>query len=611
MELKEKIAQMIMLDLTFWNDENGRKNGVESLNEEVRNAIKKYKFGGVVLFGACLGNTKKAFKYICDMQEAAISKDATNQISLLMAVDQEGGKMVRIKKGVSMPGNLALGAIKDRKVTKEVASCLSQEIASLGFNVNFAPVVDVNNNPNNPVIGTRSFSSDAKKVSKYAKAYIEGVHSQNIGCCLKHFPGHGDTFVDSHTGLPTIDKTYEELEELELIPYKDNLKDAEMVMTAHILYPKIEDEKQVISSESEYVTPPATLSKTIIGILRNQLEYQGVVITDALTMRAIKDHFSTKEAAKLAINAGVDMLLMPLRIVCEDDIKKLGAYIDGIYEMVLTGEIPESRINESFERIINLKRKLGLVPQDEKDKDFFKELKKKICYSEKRLKEMEKTVGSKEHKKLETTVTNQSITLVKNNGALPLNYKSEDERVVFFASDSSELTEINNAIISLAKKYGDDFKATCQVISNKNTELNAMKVFIGFATKIVVTYNCSSQEELDPASEKGRWGDFIDSLISEAHKNGKEVIVVSSWLPYNVARFKKASAIVCCYGDKNNKANFDGKNQFASPNLSCAIRKLFSSKEYTGKLPMTVFELDKDYKYTTVELYPIGYGLKR
>ncbi|QPF76411.1 beta-N-acetylhexosaminidase [Roseateles sp. DAIF2] len=216
----------------------------------------------------------------------------------LIGLDQEGGSVVRATFLPQPPSAMALGAAGDTALAEAVGAAVARGLRSIGINWNFAPVTDINNNPANPVIAERSFSESAEAVTRFAGAWMRGSLAEGVACCIKHFPGHGDTHVDSHLALPTVDKSRAELDALELIPFRALRDAAPSVMTAHIVYPQI---------DPEY---PATLSKKVLGgILREELGYRGVVITDALMMKAIAERYGYARAAVLAIDAGADMIL--------------------------------------------------------------------------------------------------------------------------------------------------------------------------------------------------------------------------------------------------------------------------------------------------------------
>jgi beta-N-acetylhexosaminidase len=216
----------------------------------------------------------------------------------LIAIDQEGGSVVRATCLPQAPAAMALGACGDASLAEEVGEAVGRGLRALGFNWNFAPVLDVNNNPANPVIAERSFSGDPAEVARLAGAWMRGALRAGVACCVKHFPGHGDTHIDSHFALPVVDKPAAALQALELLPFERLLPAAPAVMTAHIVYPQLDAEH------------PATLSRKVLGgLLRERLRYDGVVITDSLVMRAIHERYGHDRAAVLALRAGADMAM--------------------------------------------------------------------------------------------------------------------------------------------------------------------------------------------------------------------------------------------------------------------------------------------------------------
>ncbi len=240
-----------------------------------------------------------------------------------------------------MPSNGEIGQVKNLSFSFEIGRVLGKLVKAYGFNVNFAPVLDVNSNPNNPVIGNRSFGSEPNIVAELGIQTMKGLEAEKIIPTIKHFPGHGDTESDSHLELPTVNKTLEELEYLELVPFKRAIEaGADMVMVAHLLLPHLDAEN------------PSSLSeKMIAGLLCNQLGFDGVVITDDLTMKAITNHYGIGQAALLSVKAGSDIVMVAHNY---DDLVEV---FSTLKQAVLHGEISEARINESVERILKLKEK--------------------------------------------------------------------------------------------------------------------------------------------------------------------------------------------------------------------------------------------------------------
>jgi beta-N-acetylhexosaminidase len=262
-----------------------------SLDAETAAFLRGQKIRSVCLFRKNIGT---------EVEVKALMRDLIDVLGpeALIGIDQEGGAVVRVTFLPQPPSAMALGASGDADRAEAVGAAVARGLKSLGINWNFAPVLDVNNNPANPVIGERSFSNDPVEVSRLAAAWMRGSLREGVACCVKHFPGHGDTHVDSHHALPTVDKTRAELNALELAPFKALASQAPAMMTAHIVYPQIDPDR------------PATLSPQLIGgILRQDWGYDGVVITDALMMKAVAERFGYARSAVMAIEAGADMVL--------------------------------------------------------------------------------------------------------------------------------------------------------------------------------------------------------------------------------------------------------------------------------------------------------------
>ena len=263
----------------------------KSLDAETAAFLREQNIRSVCLFRKNLGTEDEVRALVRDLIEV-LGPQA------LIGVDQEGGAVVRATFLPQPPSAMALGASGDAARAEAVGAAVARGLKSLGINWNFAPVLDVNNNPANPVIGERSFSNDPVEVSRLAAAWMRGSLAEGVACCVKHFPGHGDTHVDSHHALPTVDKSRAELNALELVPFKALASQAPAMMTAHIVYPQIDPDR------------PATLSPQLIGgILRQDWGYDGVVITDALMMKAEAERFGYAKSAVMAIEAGADMVL--------------------------------------------------------------------------------------------------------------------------------------------------------------------------------------------------------------------------------------------------------------------------------------------------------------
>lgn len=325
MTLEEKIGQMIF-------------GGVEDtvFNDTTRSLIVDYKVGGIILFKKDLDNTEQSVELLNKIK----IENKNNKVPVFLGVDQEGGRVERLPDEViSLPTNKVIGEQNNKEFSYNIGKVLGEQLNTYGFNLNFAPVLDVNSNPNNPVIGDRSFSNDPDVVSSLGIKTMEGMQAENIVTAVKHFPGHGDTSVDSHLELPTVEKSLAEITEMELIPFKRAIEaGVDIVMSSHILLPQI---------DSEY---PASMSEKIINdLLREQLGYDGVVVSDDMTMQAITDNFDIGKASVDAINAGTDL------VIVAHGHETIIHVIESLKGAVLDGRLTEERINESVRRIVQLK----------------------------------------------------------------------------------------------------------------------------------------------------------------------------------------------------------------------------------------------------------------
>jgi beta-N-acetylhexosaminidase len=291
-----------------------------ALDAATADFLRQHQVRAICLFRKNLGTEDEVRQLTADLR-AVMGPHA------LIAIDQEGGSVARVTTLPQAPAAMSLGASNDAALASQVGAAVSRGLRSLGINWNFAPVLDINNNPANPVIGERSFGEDAERVTRLAGAWMRGAMQEGVACCVKHFPGHGDTHVDSHHALPTVDKSLAELEALELKPFRALAGEAPAMMTAHIVYPQIDPEH------------PATLSHAMLtGVLRQAMGYEGVVITDALMMKAVYERYGHAKAAVLTLQAGADMVL------AQGAREEQLAALQAIAAALASGELPSQRV---------------------------------------------------------------------------------------------------------------------------------------------------------------------------------------------------------------------------------------------------------------------------
>ena len=353
MSLEEKVGQLFIIrpeslstELTPQQAHDTTEYGVTEWTEDMALQLEKYPAGGVAIFGKNISSPEQLKNFVAAMQQAS-------SLPLFMGVDEEGGSVSRLanspafrtEEGYVLPqfkSMAEIGASGDTGAARTVGFTIGCYLAEYGFNLDFAPVADTNTNPDNVVIGDRAFSSDPELVSQMVAAELDGLHSAEVLGCIKHFPGHGDTVGDTHDGYVSIQKTWDELLSAELIPFINNLDNTDMVMVAHISLPNVTGDGL-----------PASLSGELIsGKLRGELGYDGVVITDSLAMGAIAQEYTSADCAVMALDAGVDILLMP-----ED----YAAAFEGVVQAVEEGRLSMERIDESVARVLELKDQLGLL----------------------------------------------------------------------------------------------------------------------------------------------------------------------------------------------------------------------------------------------------------
>lgn len=309
-------------------------------NRRIGSLFKKIRPAGVVLFARNIENAAQARTLISDIVKLAEDQSLA---PLFVCVDQEGGRVSRLPREYPpFPTARELGKDGSSELVETSHAKMGQALADIGFNVDFAPVLDLDTNPVNPIIGDRSFGPDREKVGRLGRAAIRGLRSAGILACAKHFPGHGDTSLDSHHDLPVDSRPAQRIEEAELHPFREAFyEDVEFVMTAHVIYPAYDE------------LLPATLSEKIVtGILRDKMGYNGVIVGDDMDMKAVSDHWGTEESTSLAMKAGVDMLL-----VCHQTPRREAVH-EALKRMVGEGDISPEEVSARIGRIFAAKNKI-------------------------------------------------------------------------------------------------------------------------------------------------------------------------------------------------------------------------------------------------------------
>jgi len=476
LSIEEKVAQMFIIDFPGYKINDGTKCHFDNIP-----------WGGVILFVKNIKSREQTENLNRSLM------DVNKKIPLIISLDQEGGIVNRAdfpEMNLS-PGNMALGSTGDTDMVEKMYRISGQEVREIGFHLDYAPVADVNSNPDNPLIGVRSFGEDPVSVGEMTYAAVRGMQSAGLGACAKHFPGHGDAVLDSHLALPRIDSTMERIEKVELHPFKRAIDaGVEAIMTAHIIFGAFDKDNPV----------PATLSKRILtGLLREKMGFRGLIVTDSMRMKAIADHYSPGESAVMTVNAGADIILMLGYF--ENQVEGYNA----VLESVRKGEISEERIDESVKRILDFKERYIVNPG---------------TYP---------TIPNEERINIVRDITRKSINVIKGNDKIP--FDMQGKNILIFSPDRLFRTQLEESDTSASvfpyikqinnktKRFVYDIENPGGTVIQKYSENNP---------DIVITELFSRGKM--PVNIKYKWEKIIDIL----HKKGIYIIVVSLLSPYGL-----------------------------------------------------------------------------
>ena len=530
LSIDQKIGQLF----TIWV---ATKQGPEKM-DEVSSIIKKNHLGGLIF---SLGNINDQAKYTNEFQ--SISK-----VPLLIGMDAEWGIGMRLDDAFSFPYNMTLGALNDNSLIYRVGKRIGVHAKRIGVHINFAPVTDINTNPNNPIIGSRSFGEDKINVTMKSLSYLKGMQSEGIMGSAKHFPGHGDTSTDSHKTLPIINFSAKRINDVELFPYKQLIKNnLSTVMVAHMEVPSLEKEPKM----------PSTLSKNIISkLLKKKLKFEGLVITDAMDMKGVVDFNKNQSADVSALLAGNDVLLMP------DD---LDESTKSIKNAIKDGTITEKRLKYSVKKILMAKYKAGLHKNNKVD-----------------LKNIVEDMNSNIDKLLFEEITEKSITLIKNdNDILPL--KDVSSKIAFLEMGDSNSDEFFKMLNHYTKVDKVEYDSKAEL-------LRTLKPY----KTVIVGFHKSNKSPFDPYKFSKTEIETIELL-----SKNKNVIL-------NV--FAKAYALMDVDMTNVSSVLVSYQNNVTAQNKSAQI--IFGALPALGRLPVSInkkYPLHTSIKTETINR--LSYGL--
>ncbi|MFE1856595.1 glycoside hydrolase family 3 protein [Streptomyces sp. NPDC002387] len=555
MTLEEKVGQLFVMRVYGHSATDPDQADIDANLQEigVRTAaelIAKYRVGGIIYF-TWAHNTRDPHQ-IADLSNGIqkASLDQPRGLPVLIATDQEHGIVARVGKPATLfPGAMAVGAGGSHADARTLGRISGAELHALGIRQDYSPDADVNVNPANPVIGVRSFGADPDAVAGLVAAEVKGYQSSGVAATAKHFPGHGDTAVDSHFGFPVITHSRELWEQLDAVPFRAAIRAGiGAIMTAHIMVPALDDSGD-----------PATLSHPILtGILREELGYDGVVVTDSLGMEGVRQKYGDDRVPVLALKAGVDQLLNP---------PSLDVAWNAVLQAVRSGELTEARLDESLLRILRLKAGLGLL-----ERPFVSDA------------GVDRTVGVPAHLRAADRIADRTTTLLVNDGRLlPLSRRAHP-RVLVVGADPASPSGTDGPPTTVLADALTDLGFTATVLSTGTAPspatIEKAVAAAGNADAVVVgTYNVTAA-----SSQR--------TLVNQLVATGKPVVAIALRNPYDVAQLPDVKACLASYS-------------WTDVELRAAARVIAGRVRPRGKLPVPVQRADDPAQV----LYPVGFGL--
>ena len=560
MSLEEKIGQLISVGInaTFLNQDS-------QAFQALKHQIVDNHVGGIILFR---GPVYESVMIVNRMQELA-------KYPLLISADLEAGAGMRFDDTVNFPWNMAIAATGNPEFAKRAGELTGREARALGVQQIYAPVADVNNNAANPVINVRSYGEDPSEVAKFVAAFVSGAQGVGVMATAKHFPGHGDTAVDSHRGLPEIDVTRERLNSVELVPFRAAI-DAGVgaVMDGHIALPRIDPTtvtplpknvkiKPVDTDDGAEIvvekgTMPTTLSPVMNGILRNELRFEGLIVTDAMSMSGLTLYFTQEEASVRALEAGADLLLKP----ADPD-----ASFRGVRDAVKSGRLTEKRIEESTRKVLAAKFDLGLVKQRVTPVD-----------------EIDRIVGGNASTKLANEIAEHAITLVRDDvKLLPLNLPANAKILNLAITNGDDRLWITQPFVTAMTRAGR--KMDTIVLDDRSSDAEVQQAVDQAGTVALVIVSMYGRVRSGQAGSVALPKPGTKALMDLLNKR-IPMIGISFGNPYLLLSFPKLQTYVVAYGDMPSLQN-------------AAAKALLGQIDVTGRLPISL-----------PGLYPRGAGIQ-
>lgn len=609
-DLERQIAAKMALDIRYFCPEmvkdkaNPAKHCLQpviKLPDALAEMVTTSGIGSVVLFAENLVSTKQIIQLTHDLQQAAL-KSASGQ-PLIISIDQEGGRVVRLSHATSFAGNMAIGATYPDhgvKFAAETSAVIAKELKTLGINNNYAPVVDVNTNADNPVINTRSFGEDPQRVAELGTAAVNGFQQHGVMATLKHFPGHGDTHVDSHLGLPIVEHDLATIIKQDLAPFQWAIKRSEpaMIMTAHIQYPALDD-STIENIEGDHIIRPATMSRKILtDLLRNKMAFGGIIATDALDMAGIAHYFDEVTAVVETFVAGADLAVMPFKIRKDEDIEKFYVFIKAVAR-VMQQKIDEksslsSELMQSVARINRYKANYCQLPEIS--------LLEQIALAE-------QTIATTQHLALEQTLAENAVVLLTNKlTTLPVEIANM-AHIHLFVLNWQEFRTLKQTIIAHWQKSGQPIpQVSATVVSegdayvqlaNGKKLANADLVIATIDTKIASVVDIGGAEDLLTQNSainvpnKVSYAQLLRAQLQQAKQLQVTSVLIAKGSPYLLKPYVKlADSILVTFDDRIYQQQYhqpaQEKEQAYSPGYNTCMAIILGQQKALGKLPVSL-----------------------
>jgi beta-N-acetylhexosaminidase len=505
--------------------------GKQAPPKQFLEVLRRQHVGGVVLFRhKNMGNLAELRGLTSALQRAAAE---SGQPPLLIAADQEGGQLIAVDHTTPFPGNIALGAAGSDKLAYKVGRAIGKELSAVGLNVDFAPVCDVNSNPLNPVIGTRSFGEDPKLVASMSAAFIRGLQSSGIAATAKHFPGHGDTSSDSHRGAPMVKHSANRIRSVELVPFRAAVKSgARLVMTAHIVVPALNGGSNEL---------PVTLSPEILrDLLRKKMRFKGVILSDAFDMHAMEQGSGYVAETMAAVAAGIDLLLF------NHDLARVEPACTNVIQAAHRGLLSADEIYASARRIMALKNWLKRQRQ-----------------------EPLAVIGCKEHLQLAQEVARKSVTLVRDTARqFPLRIGS-DQKIAVAIPRPEDLTPADTSSY-VKPQLADALRQYHPQVDEFSFALNLSSSDIAALCERLAKYDAVILGTINATAHPAQ-----AEMVKKLMKQRTRLITVALRMPYDLAAYPEAPAYVCTYS-------------ILPPAMEALAEALFGRIAFAGTLPVTI-----------------------